>query len=121
MAPGGVVLVLIPKNGEKATNDPQLRCTMETIPDNGRITHSFRHRRSAEMSRAAVVLCVVLGSLLANASRAYPQTTMHGAAPGDTFNLIGNDPAVLDSGETKKDIPCTVTPVNPVLGFDLRM
>jgi hypothetical protein len=46
---------------------------------------------------------------------------MHAAAPGGTVNLIGNDSAVLDSGETKKDIPCTVTPAKPVLGFDLRM
>jgi hypothetical protein len=46
---------------------------------------------------------------------------MHGAEPGGTVNLIGNDSTVLDSGETKKDIPCTVTPVKPVLGFDLRM
>ena len=73
------------------------------------------------MPSAAVFSCVILGSLVANVNLVYPQTMMHAAAPGGTVNLIGNDSAVLDSGETKKDIPCTVTPVKPNLGFDLRM
>jgi hypothetical protein len=33
---------------------------------------------------------------------------------------MGSDAAVLDLGENKKDLPCTVTQVNPLLGFDLR-
>jgi hypothetical protein len=37
-----------------------------------------------------------------------------------TVNLVGNDEAILESGEVKKDLPCSVTPVKPVLGFDLR-
>jgi hypothetical protein len=45
---------------------------------------------------------------------------MHATEPEGTVNLIGNDAAILDAGETKKDLPCTVTPVKPVLGFDLR-
>jgi hypothetical protein len=45
---------------------------------------------------------------------------MHATSPEGTVNLIGNDAAILDAGETKKDLPCTVTSVKPVLGFDLR-
>lgn len=45
---------------------------------------------------------------------------MRGSAPGGTVQLIGNDSAILDSDEAKKDLPCTVTPVKPILGFDLR-
>jgi hypothetical protein len=52
--------------------------------------------------------------------RLYPQTLMRGSLPGGTVQLIGNDSAVLESDETKKDLPCTVTPVKPILGFDLR-
>jgi hypothetical protein len=73
------------------------------------------------MSRAAIFSCVMLGSLVANAGLVYPQTMMHAAEPGGTVRLIGNDSANLDSGEVKKDIPCTVTPVKPILGFDLRL
>jgi hypothetical protein len=31
-----------------------------------------------------------------------------------------SDVAVLEAQETRKEIPCTVTPVKPVVGFDLR-
>jgi len=34
--------------------------------------------------------------------------------------LFSSDAAVLEAQETRKDIPCTVTPVKPVLGFDLK-
>src|ERR1700727_2759317 len=45
---------------------------------------------------------------------------MHGPEPGGKVKLIGNDSAILDAGETRKDLRCTVTPVKPLLGFDLR-
>jgi hypothetical protein len=45
---------------------------------------------------------------------------MHASEPGGTVQLIGNDSTVLDTLEPKKDLPCTVTPVKPILGFDLR-
>ncbi len=72
------------------------------------------------MSRTFVFSCVILGSLAVNSRPLYPQILMHGDGPAGTVNLIGNDGAILDSGETKKDLPCTVTPVKPVMGFDLR-
>jgi hypothetical protein len=34
--------------------------------------------------------------------------------------IIGSDLAVLEAGEERNDLPCTVTPVKPVLGFDLK-
>jgi hypothetical protein len=34
--------------------------------------------------------------------------------------LVGSDMAVLESGENRKDLPCTVTQAKPALGFDLR-
>jgi hypothetical protein len=45
---------------------------------------------------------------------------MRGSMAGGTVQLIGNDSAILESEESKKDLPCTVTPVKPILGFDLR-
>ena len=34
--------------------------------------------------------------------------------------LFNTDMAVLEAGDPRKDLPCTVVPVKPVLGFDLR-
>lgn len=34
--------------------------------------------------------------------------------------LVGSDMAVLESGENRKDLPCSVSPNKPVLGFDLK-
>lgn len=72
------------------------------------------------MSRAVVFSCVILGSLAANTNPLCSQVLMRGDSSGGTVHLIGNDGPILDSGETKKDLPCTVTPVKPVMGFDLR-
>src|ERR1700732_5167618 len=40
--------------------------------------------------------------------------------PGGGFRLFTSDAAILESQEVRKDIPCSVTPVKPVLGFDLK-
>ncbi len=45
---------------------------------------------------------------------------MPGLSQGGAVHLLGTDAAILDTEETKKDLPCTVTPVKPILGFDLR-
>ncbi len=34
--------------------------------------------------------------------------------------LLPSDMAIFEAGETRKDLPCTVTPVKPILGFDLK-
>jgi hypothetical protein len=48
------------------------------------------------------------------------QSLLHGSASGGPVQLIESDAAVLELNESRKDIPCTVTPVKPTLGFDLR-
>lgn len=42
------------------------------------------------------------------------------AGPGGMVRIFGSDLAVLEAAEPRKDLPCTVVPVKPVLGFDLR-
>lgn len=71
------------------------------------------------MSRTLAFSCAILGCVF-TPNLLLPQTLMHGNGPGREVQLIGNDSAVLDSDEPKKDLPCTVTPVKPILGFDLR-
>jgi hypothetical protein len=61
----------------------------------------------------AVALAVCAAPLAA-------QNVMHGDGPGDVVRLFSTDAAILESQEPKKDLPCTVTPVKPVLGFDLK-
>jgi hypothetical protein len=34
--------------------------------------------------------------------------------------MFGSDLAVLEAGEVRKDVPCSVSPVKPTLGFDLK-
>jgi hypothetical protein len=41
-------------------------------------------------------------------------------ASGGKVHLVGTDQAVLESQDVRKEISCTVTPVKPLLGFDLR-
>jgi len=48
------------------------------------------------------------------------QNLMLGLAARGNVQLLPSDAAVLDIEEVKKDLPCTVTPVKPLLGFDLR-
>jgi hypothetical protein len=48
------------------------------------------------------------------------QQIMQGSGPGNLVRTFSTDEAVLDAGETRKDLPCTVTSTKPVLGFDLR-
>ncbi len=69
--------------------------------------------------RTVAVSIVFLTGLLSPA-RLFSQLMMRALSPGGTVKLIGNDAAVLDTEEIKKDLPCTVTPVKPILGFDLR-
>ncbi len=45
---------------------------------------------------------------------------LSGTGPAGTVNIFNTDLAVLESGETRKDLPCTVTPSKPTVGFDLR-
>jgi hypothetical protein len=39
---------------------------------------------------------------------------------GGGVRLFNSDAAILEAEDTRKDLPCTVTPVKPQLGFDLK-
>jgi len=45
---------------------------------------------------------------------------MPAASPGGMVRLFTSDAAILEAQEARKDIPCTVTPSKPSLGFDLK-
>ncbi len=43
-----------------------------------------------------------------------------GSGPSGRVNIFNTDLAVLEAGETRKDLACSVDPSKPLLGFDLR-
>ena len=45
---------------------------------------------------------------------------MPASGPGGAVRLFTSDAAILEARDTRKDLPCTVTPVKPQLGFDLK-
>ena len=63
-----------------------------------------------------------LGVLLSAAacSVAYSQNRLTGPGDGGSVHILNSDAAVLETEDIKKDLPCTVTQIKPVLGFDLR-
>ena len=45
---------------------------------------------------------------------------MVGSGPQGNVNIFNTDLAVLEAGDVRKDLPCTVTPSKPAIGFDLK-
>ncbi len=48
------------------------------------------------------------------------QSLMPGTGPGGVVRILNTDSAVLEAQDVRRDLPCTVTPMKPLLGFDLR-
>lgn len=48
------------------------------------------------------------------------QTLISGNGPGGEVHLFNSDLAVLEMGEPRTDLPCTVVPDKPEVGFDMR-
>ncbi len=76
--------------------------------------HAFRASRLPLGASAGVILC------LGFAPPALPQLLLKPSAEGGPVRLIPSDLTILEAGETRKDLPCTVTERKPELGFDLR-
>jgi hypothetical protein len=63
--------------------------------------------------RGVCALIMVCASLSA-------QSLLPTAEPGGAVRLFTSDAAILEAQETRKDLNCTVSPVKPNLGFDLK-
>ncbi len=53
-------------------------------------------------------------------SLSFSQTAMDASGQAGPLRLFNSDEAVLESQEPRKDLACSVEPVKPSLGFDLR-
>ena len=67
--------------------------------------------------RVRLALIPFAAVLLSVQSRAQAQLAGSG---GNGLHMMNTDLAVLEAQDVRKDLPCLVTPVKPVLGFDLR-
>jgi hypothetical protein len=67
--------------------------------------------------RARLALFLFGAALLCVPAQAQSQLAGTG---GDGLHMINSDLAVLEAQDVRKEVPCTVTPAKPVLGFDLR-
>src|SRR5579872_870326 len=65
-------------------------------------------------------LCPPVGLALLAVSGLTGQSVIQGSGPGGMVRIFNTDAAVLEAQEVRKDLPCTVIPIKPVLGFDLR-
>ena len=73
-----------------------------------RISRSSRARRAEILAAAWIVTSTGL----------FAQNLM--PASGGAVRLFTSDAAILEAREIRKDVPCTVTQIKPVLGFDLK-
>jgi hypothetical protein len=48
------------------------------------------------------------------------QNLMEGSGPGGLVRTFNTDSAILETQEPRKDLPCTVSPIKPQLGFDMK-
>lgn len=76
-------------------------------------SHSFMVNRVSGVCMLACVFASAAGVLRC-------QTRIEGSGPSGTVNLFNTDTAILESQESRKDLPCLATPVKPSLGFDLK-
>src|SRR5215475_9209188 len=72
------------------------------------------------LGRTGFALVTLFGASVFNAPEVRAQELMQPSGPGGMVRLFTSDAAVLEAQETRKDLPCNVTPVKPVLGFDLK-
>src|SRR5579862_781623 len=61
-----------------------------------------------------------LAGLFSIVAPIHAQVLIHGSGPHQRANIFNTDLAVLESGEQRRELPCTVTPSKPTLGFDLK-
>jgi hypothetical protein len=66
--------------------------------------------------KSELLVCLIL----ALSGRLPAQDVISSLSPGAAVRLMPSDSVILESPENRKDLPCTITPDKPVLGFDLK-
>src|SRR5271169_5717546 len=63
---------------------------------------------------------VAIGLLLLNGLILKAQSALPVSGPGGDARMLPTDWSVLETQEARSDLPCSVDPVKPAVGFDLR-
>ena len=71
-------------------------------------------------SRFAALVAAGSVSVLLMVAPAAGQNLLRSRITGGPVQLLPSDAAIIETETARKDLPCTVTPIKPVLGFDLR-
>jgi len=72
--------------------------------------------KRAQVGTLGLVACLAAAPLrFAGAQELIPS-----AGPGGSVRLFNGDTAILEATDNRKDLPCTVTPAKPAVGFDLK-
>lgn len=66
-------------------------------------------------------LPALVGLALVGCGLTHAQVVMDRSANDGIIRLFHTDRATLELQEPRQDLPCTVTPLKPILGFDLRL
>lgn len=78
---------------------------------------AIRYRANC-VSVPFLITTAALVTLFPSAARS--QFIVKPAEAGTHFSMLPSDLAILEAGETRKDLACTVTSKKPEVGFDLR-
>ena len=71
---------------------------------------------SSRARKAGILAC----AWMVTSSCLLAQVLMPPSEPGGAVSLFSSDAAILEAREIRKDVPCSVSPVKPILGFDLK-
>jgi hypothetical protein len=78
------------------------------------MVQTYGHLLPGGQLRRCLVSALMLSCALGRAQ------SLISPGPGGNIHLFNSDMAIFESGEDRKDLPCAVVQVKPILGFDLR-
>ena len=74
----------------------------------------YRLETARRLTRAGLIATACFSSVLG------AQELVPASGPDGTVRLFTSDAAILESQDVRHDLPCNVTPIKPILGFDLK-
>jgi hypothetical protein len=84
------------------------------------MTGQSRARTGIRTRFAIGVSAQIFACLFVLCPPADSQVLLQNADTMDEVNLLPSDAAILDMEEVRTDLPCSVTPIKPLMGFDMK-
>ena len=93
---------------------------MEILGKNGGVHSSWVDGLFAMLRCTLKLSPAVIALAIAGMDCLFGQSLMPATGPSGAVLVYSTDSAVLEGQEVRKDLPCTVIPVKPALGFDFK-